>query len=254
MKFMYTIKNSRSILLALLIIISSCAKEIYTDEDAAYAKREAQKVGLTVMIRDVGSRTTDLSGFTVSASQWDDDIEGLTSADGIASLMVVKGDVVLQVKKEGYVPVTALLTTHAAENERNNTVTLIPVFSEAQAAGSLQGKVFVKTNASDGTPLADVPVSIDVDINDWIRLAFMGLGDNIDRYCPGALAYSSANLMQTVRTGANGDFQFVIPLTMAGLAYTVTVHETAGTPSTSRTVVTDGQNSSVVFFLTPDEK
>ena len=242
----------------LLIFASSCAKEIYTNEDAARSQREAQKVGLTLMIRDISSQVTDMSGFTVTTTQCGELIQGITTAHGIVSLMVVKGDAVLQVEKEGYVTATAVVTTRATEKDRNNTVMIIPVFSDQQASGSLQGMVSVAMLSSDDEPLADALVSIDVDINEMICLAFPGMRD-IGNYLPGTLVYSSANLMQPVRTDVSGVFRFAIPVTINKITYTVNVHETALTPHTfcsaSQTVVTNGQNSPTVLFrLMPYEK
>ncbi|MDR1171314.1 MAG: hypothetical protein LBL24_02550 [Bacteroidales bacterium] len=251
-KFTGRIKNCLPVL---LIFASSCAKEVYTSEDAVNSKREAQKTGLTVMIRDINSQTTDMSGFSVTASQCGEDIKSVTSADGIASLMLVKGDAVLQVEKEHYVAVTAVVTTGATVTERNNTVVIIPVFADEQTSGTLDGTVSVKMTPSDEEPLADALVSIDVDMNDLMRLAFPGMSGNIDKYRPGALAYSSAGLMQPVRTSVSGAFRFAIPATVADLTYTVNVHETALTQHVNRTVVTNGRNSPVIFFhLTPYEK
>ena len=246
-------------LLFLLVFASSCAKEIYTNEDAANSKREAQKVGLSVMIRDIDHQVTDLSGFVVSSSQCGEDIQAVTSADGIANLMVVKGDLVLHVNKQGYVPVIAVASTNATEKERNNTVVIIPVIADVQASGSLHGIVSVKSDASVEEPLADALVSIEMDKNELIRLAFPTLGGNIDKYLPGAWSYQSANLMQPVRTSGSGEFSLAIPATVADLAYTVNVHETVWTQNTfcsaHLTVVTNGQNSPLMFFqLTPYEK
>jgi len=242
--------------LLLLIFVSSCAKEIYTDEDAANAKREAQKVGLTVMIRDIDHQVKDLSGFTVSVLQFGGETEVLTSADGIANLRVVKGDVILHVRKEGYVSATAVTTTKSTDKERNNTVVIIPVFSGTQASGMLNGMVSVKKDSSVEEPLAGAMVSINMDLNELMRLAFPGMIGNIDNYRPEILTYSSTNLMQPVRTNVSGAFTFVIPVTVAVLTYTVNVHETALTQnsfcSASQTVFTNGQNSPVLLFqLTP---
>jgi len=245
--------------LILLLFTSSCAKEIYTDEDAANAKREAQKVGLTVMIRDVGNPSADLSGFTVAVSQYGGDAEELTSADGITNLKVIQGDVVLHVSKTGYIAATAVATTRTGEKERTNTVVIIPVISDTQGFGTLSGTVSVKTLLSAEEPLAGALVSINMDMNELIRLAFQGLNGDLNRFAPAMLSYSSANLMQPVRTNVSGEFQLTIPATAADLAYTVNVHETAWTQHTFcsaiQTVVTNGKNSPMLYFhLTPYEK
>jgi len=243
----------------LLIFISSCAKEIYTDEDAANAKREAQKVGLTVMIRDVGNPSADLSGFMVVTSQCGEEIEEFTSADGIANLKMIQGDAVLQVRKTGYFATTAVVTTRSSEKERTNTVVVIPVISDTPGTGTLNGTVSVKTLPSAEEPLAGAMVSINMDMNELMRLAFQNLSGDADRYSPGILTYTSANLMQPVRTNISGEFQLTIPATVADLVYTVNVHETAWTQHTFcsaiQNVVTNGKNSPEVFFhLTPYEK
>ena len=247
------------IILILLVFASSCAKEVYTNEDATNAKRESQKVGLTVMIRDISNQVKDLSGFVVTSSQCGEDIKEVTSADGIANLMVVKGDVVFHVNKAGYVSVTAVATTNATEKERNNTVVIIPVFADSQVSGSLSGKVSVKSDVSTEEPLADALVSIDLDMNELVHLSFPSMGGNIGKYLPGAWSYSSAYLMKPVRTNVLGEFNIAIPATAADLTYTVNVHETVWTQnsycSANLSVVTNGLNCPVVFFqLMPYEK
>ena len=242
-----------------LLLTTSCAKEIYTHEDAVNSKREVQKVGLTVMIRDIGSQITDLTGFVVSILQFGDEIEKITSADGIANMKVVRGDVLFHIRKQGYVPVTAVVTTNAPDKERNNTVVMIPVFAVAQASGTLNGMVSVKMDSSVEAPLTGAMVSIQPDMNELIQLAFPYISGNINNYLPGVLTYSSEKLMQPVRTDASGAFTLAIPVTVAHLAYTVNVHETALTQNTfcsaNQTVITDGQNCPEVHFqLTPYEK
>ena len=246
-------------MLVLLIFTSSCAKEIYTEKDAANAKSEAQKTGLTVMIRDVGNPSADLSGFAITTSQYGEDIAGLTSGDGIANLKVMQGDAVLHITKTGYIAATAVVTTRTGEKERTNTVVVIPVISDTQGYGALSGTVSVRTFPSSEEPLIGALVSINVDMNELIRLAFQGFSRDVERYSPGMLTYSSANLMQPVRTNNSGEFLLTIPATVAHLAYTVNVHETAWTQHTfcsaNQTVVTDGKNSPMVYFhLTPYEK
>ena len=246
-------------ILILLVFASSCAKEVYTNEDATNSKRESQKVGLTVMIRDINHQVMDLSGFMITFSQCGEDTQAVTSVDGIANLMVVKGDVVLHVNKTGYVSVTAVVTTNATEKERNNTVVVIPVFADLQVSGDLHGMVSVKSDVSAEKPLVNALVSIDMDMTMLVRLAFPSLGGSIDKYLPDTWSYASANLMQPVRTNVSGEFSFAIPATVADLTYTVNVHETAWTQNTfcsaNLTVVTNGHNCPVVFCqLIPYEK
>ena len=254
---MYTIKNY---LLLLLIFSASCAKEIYTNEDATNSKREAQKVGVTVMLRDINHPETDMSGFEITTSQCGEDMKAATSADGLADLMLVKGDAVLRIRKEGYVTATAVITTNATEKERNNTAVVIPVFADTQTSGAIYGNVLVRMSPSVEEPLANALVSIEVDINELMRLAFPGMSGNIDKYRPGILAYSAdANLMQPVRTSVSGAFQLTIPVTATDLTYTVRVHETPLAQnsfcSAEQIVMTNGQrHQEVIIQLTPYEK
>jgi len=211
------------------------------------------------MVRDINNQETDLSGFMVSSSQCGEEIKGVTSTDGIVNLMVVKGDIVLHVNKTGYISVTAVATTNATEKERNNTVVIIPVIADMHTSGSLYGIVSIKSDASTEEPLVDALVSIDMDMNELIFMAFPGLNGNIDNYLPGVLSYSSTKLMQPVRTNVSGEFSLAIPATIADLKYTVNVHETAWLKNTfcsaNLTVVTNGKNCPAVFFqLTPYEK
>ncbi len=242
-----------------LIIVSSCAKEVYTNEDATNSKREAQKVGLTVMIKDINNQTADMSGFTVNVSQCGEEVNGVTSADGLADLKLIKGDAVLLIKKVGYVTTTAVVTTNATEKERNNTVVIIPVFADTQVLGTLTGTVAAKISPMAEEPVADALVSIDVDMDELMKLAFPGLGGNLDKYRPGALSYLTTNLMQPVRTDVAGTFRLAIPTTATDLTYTVNVHETTLANniygSAYQTVVTNGLNNPTVSFqLTPYEK
>ena len=136
---------------------------------------------------------------------------------------------------------------------------IVPVFAETEMTGILRGTVAVSMEPSSEEPVADALISIDVDMDELIHLAFPGLGGNIDKYRPGALAYSDVSLMQPVRTSASGALQFAIPTTVADLTYTVSVHETALTQRTfcsaNRIVVTNGRNAPAVSFrLIPYEK
>ena len=249
---MYIVKNY---LLLLLIFSASCAKEIYTNEDATNSKREAQKVGVTVMVRDINHPETDMSGFEITTSQCGEEMKAVTSADGLADLMLVKGDAVLRIRKDGYVTATAVITTNATEKERNNTVVIIPVFADTQTSGAIYGNVSVKISPSVEEPLANALISIDVDMNELMRLAFQGMSSNIDKYRPGILTYSDANLMQPVRTSVSGAFQLTIPVTVPDLTYTVRVHETPLTQNAEQTVMTNGQyHPEVIIQLTPYEK
>ena len=246
-------------LLTILIITSSCAKEIYTDADAANAKREAQKVGLTVMLRDIGGQSKNMSGFAITSSQFGELNETITSVDGFANLMIYKGDVVVNVKKDGYVTATAVVTTNETENERNNTVVIIPVFSELQQSGNINGKLSVKMPSSVEMPLADAVVSIDIDFDELMSLALPVAGENTDKYRPGALIYSSGDIAQQVRTNASGEFQFIIPATVAEIPYVINIHETVVSQNylcaAKQTVFSNGQNSQLFELqLTTYEK
>ena len=243
-------QSVKTYICSILIFASSCAKEIYTDAEAAAAKREAQKTGLTVMIRSIGSQTADLSGFTVSTEQFGEVTEAVTSADGVAGLMVFRGDVPVNVRKEGFVPATAIVTANAAGSERSGTVAVIPVF---QQSGVLSGKVYVKAPDSSEKPVADATVSINTDIKELMYLALPRFGNSVENYCPGVLTYSLPNLMQSVRTGASGEFQIIIPATFADIAYTVSVHETESTYPATVTVVTGGQDGRTVNIETAEK-
>ena len=244
----------KNILFLFLIFASSCAKEIYTNEDAERSKLASQKTGLTVIIRDIGSYSADLSGFTVSSPRYGETVEAVTSAEGIASLMIVKGDAVIHVTKEGYVPAMAIVTANSVEKELGNTVTVVPVFARVQESGILRGTVSVKRSAST-EPLTGAVLSIGMDMNELMRRAFPGTGDSMERYRPGALTYLSENIMQPVCTDDAGAFQFTIPATAANLVYTVNVHETELTQNTLCNVITNGQdNMAVLLKLTPYER
>ena len=252
--------STKNILPIFLIFISACAKEVYTNEDAANSKREAQKVGLTVMVRDINGQTAYMDGFTVSSSQCGDEVKSITSVDGMADLMVIKGDVVLIVKKEGYVTVTAVVTTNETDKERNNTVVVIPIFADTQqVSGILKGLVSVKTESPENIPVANALVSIHIDMDELMNLAFPGLGENPTKYRPGVLSYSMTTLMQPMLTNIDGEFLFAIPSTVSELTYTLTVHETALTQniycSGNQPVVTNGWNVPTVSLqLIPYEK
>jgi hypothetical protein len=242
----------------ILCIASSCAKEVYTDADAAAAKREAQKAGLTVMVRDVGDPSADVGGFAVSSSQCGETASAVTSADGLADMMVVKGDIVLVIKKEGYVTTTAVVTTNLTGMERNNTVVIVPVFPDTQTSGMINGAVSVEYASSSGIPLANALVSMEADMGELVKSLLPGI-DGLDKYTPAALFYSSIKLMQSVYTDVSGAFNFTVPATVPSLTYTVNVHETELTHnmycSANRTVVTNGRNDQTVdFYLTPYEK
>lgn len=246
-------------ILAAILLAPSCAKEIYTDKDAARARHEAQKTGLTVMIRDIGTENTDLSGFQISTTQCGETITATTTAEGVADLMITQGDLVLNIVKRGYAAATAIVTTRPdTESSRTNTVVIIPVFAGDDIPGDISGTVSVQTESTE-EPLSDALVSINIDMDELLQTAFPGLTGSIDRYRPAALAYATAGLMQPVRTTTTGAFRIAIPATAASLTYTINVHETAWTHGTfcsaSQTVSSNGRNHPEVSLqLTPYEK
>jgi hypothetical protein len=242
-----------SLFFLLVLFCTSCAKEIYTDAEAAAAKREAQKVGLTLMIRDIGNSSADLSGFFVSSLQCGEEITGTSSVSGIVDLKMIKGDAVLTIKKDGFVTATAVVTAGFPDTgaDRTNTVVIIPVFSEAHVVGHIKGFVHVKNSATDIPPLENALVSVELGVDELISLAFPGLNSETGRYKPFALSYS-ANILQPVRTDADGRFELVVPATETDLKYILKVHETDAYCSAERTVTTNGSNLSPVSFqLTP---
>jgi hypothetical protein len=241
-------RSLKTLLALLLLFVTACAKEIYTNEDATNSMRESQKTGLTVLLRDISNQTADMSGFKISTTQCGELIEGVTNADGIADMLIVKGDAALQITKNGYVSTTAIVTGNADGKERNNTVVIIPVFSESNQSGDISGTVSLKTSPVQ-PPLVNASMSIEIDIDELMRLAN---GGNTDKYCPGALSYSLPNMMQPIRTDASGAFLFKIPFTGADITYIINVHETALTQNTFLRIDAGGQDSQPLHIqLTP---
>ncbi|MDR2039198.1 MAG: hypothetical protein LBQ60_14850 [Bacteroidales bacterium] len=238
-------------LLFILFFAVSCAKEIYTDEDAASAKREAQKVGLTVMVRDINQPLADMSGFTISSSQCGTNINSITSTDGMADLMMIKGEAILLIEKDGYPSTIAIVSINPQGTERTNSVVVIPVFPDTHTSESVEGKVTLTS-----TPVANALVSIDVDMDELIDIAFSGLSGELKKFRPQAIAYSSHELMQPVRTDNQGVFHFKIPVTPAELTYTLRVQETMieqDSYTGEKVIKTNGQNNRVVDIeITPN--
>ncbi|MDR0713516.1 MAG: hypothetical protein LBF89_04555 [Bacteroidales bacterium] len=197
----------------------SCAKEIYTDADAAAAKNEAQKAGLTVLLKDITDPTADMSGFTVGSIPYGNGASAVTLSDGIACLRVTRGDVILQVEKEGYPSTTAVVSVQPKETTPFNKVVVIPVFS--QMTESIKGKVYTGIS-----PVTDVLVSIDIDMDEWMDAAFSGFSGELKQFRPQAVSYASRKLMQPVTTDEQGSFRFTIPATPVELTYTLQAHET----------------------------
>ncbi len=238
------------VLITLLIFTVSCAKEIYSDAEARAAKLDAQKVGLTVMVRDMNNPLADMDGFTISSTQCDDKLSITTSGNGVANMMMVRGEAILLIEKEGYPATIAVVSLETQSTERTNSVVVVPVFANTQVAEAISGTV---SNSSSLVPNA--LVSIDVDMDELINSAFSGLSSELRKYRPSAIAYDSESLMQPIRTNSHGAFQFRIPTTPTELTYTVNVRETTIEQdyyTGQETVITNGKNSrSIDIHLTP---
>jgi hypothetical protein len=202
-----------------VILLISCAKEIYTDVEAAAAKREAQKIGLTVLLRNITDPTADLSGFTVGSVQYGDEAGAVTLSDGIAQLQLIRGEAILRVEKEGYPSTLAIVSVRPMETAPLNLVAVIPVFS--QMTESIEGKVY-----AGASPVSDALVSINVNMDEWMDVAFSGFSEELKQFRPQAISYSSHGLMQPIVTDEQGSFRFTIPTTSVELTYTLQVHET----------------------------
>jgi hypothetical protein len=209
----------RTVCILPVILLVSCAKEIYTDAEAAAAKREAQKIGLTVLLRNITDPVADLSGFTVGGVQSGHEASAVTLSDGIAQLQLVRGEAILQVEKEGYPSTLAVVAVRPTDMAPFNLVIVIPVFS--QMTESIEGKVYAGTS-----PVSDALVSINVDMDEWMDVAFSGFSGELKQFRPQAISYSSRRLMQPVMTDEQGSFRFTIPTTPVELTYTIQVHET----------------------------
>ncbi len=238
------------LLTVIALMTMSCAKEIYTDADATKAQREAQKTGLTVMVRDINDFGADLSGFVVVGSQCGEEINGTTSAEGLVDLKVIRGDVILSVKKDGYVTATIVVTTNVSGTERNNTVVAVPVFVDAPASGTINGTVSAEITPLTEEPVSDALVRIDPDADELMHSVFSGLAGGLDQFKPAALYYTSTNVMQPVRTGTSGEFRLFVPATGSDVTYTINVQKTNSHVrySAAGKVVTNGRDNRTISF------
>lgn len=258
-------------MLAAMVIISSCRKEIYTDEDALAAMKEAikykndlekelmalqltnqlqleglrsqlsikemrsadslqrvgTKVDVTIQVQDVTGNSANMSGFSITTNQGGVAKTLTTDANGFVVFPdCISGTASFVVSKTGYARASGILILGDTWSELNTQqAVIVPVFptdaSTAKISGVLTAQLDLLTEAPE--PVKGGILSINFkDVFEMIENPNSTLGTNIDNFGLAGLVYDGG-FMQTVKTGADGKYQFLIPKTKQDITYKLSV-------------------------------
>lgn len=251
--------------LAILVLIpSSCKKEIYTDADALAAMKEGlkykndlekematlqltsqlqleglrsqlslkimlasdslQRVGakttVSIQVKDVTGNTTDLSGFSVTVNQDGKATTNSTDANGLVVFPnLVTGSSSIVVAKTGFARASGIMNVSDRYNRiTNQQAVLVPVFpttsAKAKIRGTLKAQLDLTTEAlevvQDGTVSLNFNNVMDILANP---------NSTLDPSVGLVGVVFDGGFMQTVKTGADGKYEFTVPQTINPIDY-----------------------------------
>lgn len=256
------------LLLAIVMVVPSCRKEVYTDEDALAAMKEGlkykndlekellaleltnqlqldglraqlsikelrtadslQKIGakvsISLQVQDVTGNSTDMSGFSVTSNQMGVAKTLVTDANGFVLFPnCISGTASFVVTKNGYARASGIILLGNVYEDAQQSV-IVPVFPVSTATAKISG---VLTAQLDMLTAAPEPVK-----NGILSLSFNDVFDML--YNPNSTIHNLSDLgiaglvydggfMQTVKTGADGKYEFLIPKTRQEISYKLSV-------------------------------
>lgn len=270
MKKNFLVLTAGTILVAVMVLVSSCRKEVYTDEDALEAMKEAikykndlekelmalqltnqlqleglrsqlsikemraadslervgTKVTVSIQVQDVTGNTTDMSGFNVTTNQGGTAKTLITDTNGFVVFPdCISGTASFVVSKTGFVRASGILVLGDTWYDLSSQqAIIIPVFptntATAKISGVLNAQLDLLTEAPEAVKDGIVSLSFD-DIWDMFNNPNSTM-DDIDEFGLAGLTYDGG-FMQTVRTGADGKYEFLIPKTKSTVEYDLIV-------------------------------
>jgi hypothetical protein len=256
------------LMLAIVMLVPSCRKEVYTDEDALAAMKEGlkykndlekelmtlqltnqlqmlgleaqltmkerrfadsldkvgAKVTVSIQVQDVTGNTTDMSGFTVTSNQMGIAKTLTTDANGFVLFPdCVSGTASFVVTKAGFARAAGiLLLGEVYENSQQAVV--IPVFPTTAATSKISGVLSAQLNllTEAEEPVKDGILSLSFeDVFDMLQNPNSTF-HSLNQLGIAGLVYDGG-FMQTVKTGADGKYEFLIPKTKQNISYKLAV-------------------------------
>jgi hypothetical protein len=256
--------------LAILVLIPSCKKEIYTDADALAAMKEGlkykndlekelatldltnqlqleglrsqlsikemlasdslnrigAKTTVSVQVMDVTGTTANMSGFSVTVNQSGKATTLTTDANGLVVFPnFVSGSASVVVVKTGFARASGIMLIVGGSNkETTQQAVIVPVFPTESATAKISGILTAQLDLTTGAKevVKDGVVSLNFkdiwEIFNNPNSTFNG----INNYGLIGVVYDGG-FMQTVKTGADGKYEFKVPKTKNPINYTFSV-------------------------------
>jgi hypothetical protein len=256
------------LMLAIVILVPSCRKEVYTDEDALVAMKEGlkykndlekelmtlqltnqlqveglriqldmkerrfadsldkigAKVSVTIQVQDVTGNTTDLSGFSITTNQMGVAKTLITDANGFVLFPdCISGTASFVVTKTGFARASGIII-FGNDYENTQQAVIVPVFPTAAATSKISGVLSAQLNllTEAPEPVKDGILSLSFsDVFDMLYNPNSTL-QRLDELGIAGLVYDGG-FMQTVKTGADGKYEFLIPKTKQNISYRLSV-------------------------------
>ena len=256
--------------LAILVLIPSCKKEIYTDADALAAMKEGlkykndlakelatldltnqlqleglksqlsikemlasdslnrigAKTTVSVQVMDVTGTTSDMSGFSVTVNQNGAAKTLTTDANGLVVFPdFVTGTASIVVIKTGFARASGIMfiNNYGNDKETSQQAVMVPVFPTDAATAKISGTLQAQLDMTTSEP--------EVVQNGIVSLNFYDIQEILSN--PNSTGLSSyygligivydGGFMQTVKTGADGKYEFKIPKTKNNIDYQLAV-------------------------------
>ncbi|MGE5406155.1 MAG: carboxypeptidase-like regulatory domain-containing protein [Methanosarcina sp.] len=256
--------------LSILVIIPSCKKEIYTDEDALTAMKEAlkykndlakelatlqltnqlqvlglqsqlsikemlasdslsrigSKTTVSVQVQDVTGSTTGMSGFSVTVNQNGVAKTLTTDANGLVVFPdFVMGTASIIVTKTGFARAAGIMNVYGADYYKETTqqAVIVPVFPTEASTAKIGGTLMAQLDMT--TPELEVVQDgiISLNFDDVRDMLYNPNSTGLNAYYGLVGIVYDGGFMQTVKTGADGKYEFKIPKTKQGIEYDFTV-------------------------------
>jgi hypothetical protein len=187
--------------------------------------RIGAKTTVSVQVQDVTGSTADMSGFSVTVNQNGAAKTLTTDANGLVVFPdFVTGTGAIVVSKTGFARASGIMNIYGGNYiETTQQTILVPVFPTAAATAKINGTLQAQLDMT--TP------DLEVVQNGIVSLNFNNLNDILSN--PNSIGLSSyyglvgvvydGGFMQTVKTGADGKYEFKIPKTKNEIYYRLAV-------------------------------
>ena len=254
------------LILALVVLVPSCRKEIYTDKDALAAMKEAQKykndlekellaleltnqlqldglrsqltlkeyqtmdslqkiggkTSVSIQVYDITGNTTAMDGFSVTVNQNGAANTLTTDANGFVVFPdFMYGSSSIVVTKTGFARASGIMSIGSSSMNRQQAV-LVPVFPTESATAKISGTLTAQLDLTTEAPEAVKDGIISINFTNIWNILNNPNSSLDETYGLAGIIYDGG-FMQTVKTGADGKYEFSIPKTKNNIGYDFSV-------------------------------